>query len=49
MNIVYVFFIVNKIRGERDVIEMIIRNYEYCLCVLLLIKWERERGEGGIF
>lgn len=34
---------------ERDVIKMIIRIYEYCLCVLLLIKWERERGEGGIF
>lgn len=49
MNIVYVFFIVNKIRGERerDVIKMIIRIYEFCLCVLLLIKWER--GEGGIF
>lgn len=48
MNIVHVLFIVNKIRGERererDVTKMITSTYEYCLCALSLIKWEREGG-----
>lgn len=38
MNIVHVLFIVNKIRGERDVTKMITRTYEYCTCALSLIK-----------